>query len=261
MVEADDFHSPDNKRKMARGEALTDADRMPWLDAVAMAARLQLYCTGGAVIACSSLKRAYRDRLRASLPECQFIHLAGPRALIAERLAGRKGHFVGETLLDSQLATLEPLEAGETGFTFRFHGQSTGLSTTPWKNCGTCSRLKPPPPAEPGDGDQREDIMLKHLTRTALAAIAIGALTTTALAADFSFRFQSSDPAGNPNFELQQGWTEAVKEKTGGRIEIELLPVNRSSPIQRPRMRSRPVFWTVISPTPPISPARTRPSA
>lgn len=116
MVEADDFHSPDNKRKMAAGEALTDADRMPWLDAVAMATRLQLYCTGGAVVACSSLKRAYRNRLRASLPACRFVHLTGPRALIAERLANRQGHFVGETLLDSQLATLEPLEAGESGF-------------------------------------------------------------------------------------------------------------------------------------------------
>lgn len=117
MVEADDFHSPENKRKMAGGEALTDTDRLPWLDAVAMAARLQLYCTGGAVIACSSLKRAYRNRLRSSLPACRFIHLSGPRALIAERLANRQGHFVGEALLDSQLETLEPLEAGEPGFT------------------------------------------------------------------------------------------------------------------------------------------------
>lgn len=117
MVEADDFHSPENKRKMAAGEALSDDDRMPWLDAVALAARLQLYCTGGAVIACSSLKRAYRDRLRAALPACRFIHLSGPRALIADRLVNRQGHFVGETLLDSQLATLEPLQAGEPGFT------------------------------------------------------------------------------------------------------------------------------------------------
>ena len=66
--------------------------------------------------------------------------------------------------------------------------------------------------------------MLKHLTRTALAAVAAGAFATTALAADYSLRFQSSDPAGNPNFELQQGWTEAVKEKTGGRIEIDAAP-------------------------------------
>ncbi|AMN54274.1 hypothetical protein ACP90_19725 [Labrenzia sp. CP4] len=116
MVEADDFHSPENKRKMAAGKALTDADRMPWLDAVSLAAKLQIYCAGGAVIACSSLKRAYRDRLRAALPTCIFVHLAGERGLIAERLGGRQGHFVGETLLDSQLATLEPLQVGEAGF-------------------------------------------------------------------------------------------------------------------------------------------------
>ncbi|QFT70322.1 Lactate-binding periplasmic protein precursor [Labrenzia sp. THAF35] len=67
--------------------------------------------------------------------------------------------------------------------------------------------------------------MLKLLTRTALAAVAAGALATTAMAADYSFRFQSSDPAGNPNFVLQQGWAASVKEKTGGKIEVELLPV------------------------------------
>ncbi|WP_428643742.1 TRAP transporter substrate-binding protein [Roseibium sp.] len=67
--------------------------------------------------------------------------------------------------------------------------------------------------------------MLKMLTKTALAAVAAGALMASASAADYSLRFQSSDPAGNPNFELQQGWAESVKEKTGGRVEIELLPV------------------------------------
>jgi TRAP-type mannitol/chloroaromatic compound transport system substrate-binding protein len=67
--------------------------------------------------------------------------------------------------------------------------------------------------------------MLKNLTKIALSAVAVGALMSSAIAADFSFRFQSSDPAGNPNFELQQGWAASVKEKTGGRIEIDLLPV------------------------------------
>ncbi|MCV0428874.1 MAG: gluconokinase [Roseibium sp.] len=117
LVEADDFHSPQNKRKMAAGEALSDGDRLPWLDAVALAARLQVYCTGSSVVACSSLKRTYRDRLRSSLQSCRFLHLAGPRALIKERLCNRQGHFVGETLLDSQLATLEPLNTDEDGFT------------------------------------------------------------------------------------------------------------------------------------------------
>ena len=67
--------------------------------------------------------------------------------------------------------------------------------------------------------------MLKHLTRATLAAVAAGAIATSALGADYSFRFQSSDPAGNPNFVLQQGWAKSVAEKTGGKIEIELLPV------------------------------------
>jgi TRAP-type mannitol/chloroaromatic compound transport system substrate-binding protein len=67
--------------------------------------------------------------------------------------------------------------------------------------------------------------MLKNLTKIALSAVAAGALMSSAIAADFSFRFQSSDPAGNPNFELQQGWAASVKDKTGGRIEIDLLPV------------------------------------
>ncbi|MCX2721754.1 hypothetical protein [Roseibium salinum] len=67
--------------------------------------------------------------------------------------------------------------------------------------------------------------MLKTLTRTALAAVAVGGLMASAAAQEFSFRFQSSDPSGNPNFELQQGWAESVKEKTDGRVEINLLPV------------------------------------
>ncbi|WP_417689380.1 TRAP transporter substrate-binding protein [Roseibium sp.] len=67
--------------------------------------------------------------------------------------------------------------------------------------------------------------MLKSITKLALAAVAAGALTAAASAQEFKFRFQSADTAGNPNFTLQQGWTEKVKEKTGGRVEIELLPV------------------------------------
>ncbi|MBN9669581.1 gluconokinase [Labrenzia aggregata] len=141
MVEADDFHSPENKRKMAAGEALSDADRMPWLDAVTLAAKLMIYCEGGAVIACSSLKRTYRDRLRAALPSCRFIHLTGPRALIAERLAGRQGHFVGEPLLDSQLATLEPLEAGEAGITLEISRPIDRLVDSALEELG---RIAPP---------------------------------------------------------------------------------------------------------------------
>ncbi len=67
--------------------------------------------------------------------------------------------------------------------------------------------------------------MLMSFTKVALAAIATTAITASAFAAEFNFKFQSSDPAGNPNFELQQGWTKSLSEKTDGRVEIELLPV------------------------------------
>ncbi|WP_417669839.1 gluconokinase [Roseibium sp.] len=116
MVEADDFHSPANKAKMSKGLALTDADRMPWLDAVVLAGKAGCADQGGAVIACSALRRIYRDRLRDGLKDCLFIHLTGDSGLIEARLNSRKNHFVGANLLFSQLSVLEPLEADETGF-------------------------------------------------------------------------------------------------------------------------------------------------
>ncbi|WP_428643744.1 gluconokinase [Roseibium sp.] len=117
MVEADDFHNEESKRKMLAGVALTEADRMPWLDAVAAAALRRISTTGIAVVACSALRRVYRERLNKALPGCVFIHLTGPEALIEDRLNNRKGHFVGKALLGSQLETLEPLEETEPGFT------------------------------------------------------------------------------------------------------------------------------------------------
>ncbi len=116
MVEADDFHSPSNKAKMSKGLALTDADRMPWLDAVIHAARTGCLEAGGVVVACSSLRRIYRDRLRGGLKDCLFIHLTGEAGLIEARLQSRKNHFVGANLLFSQLSVLESLEADEAGF-------------------------------------------------------------------------------------------------------------------------------------------------
>jgi carbohydrate kinase (thermoresistant glucokinase family) len=87
---------------------LTDADRWPWLDAIAAAIAGWLAEGRIAVVTCSALKRAYRDRLRAAGPGVRFVHLAGSRALIARRLAARRGHFMPPGLLDSQFAALEP---------------------------------------------------------------------------------------------------------------------------------------------------------
>lgn len=110
FCDADDLHPPSNVAKMAAGTPLTDADRWPWLDRVAaeLAGRAPL------VMACSALRRAYRDRIRAGAGgPVLFIHLSGPRELVAERLAARKGHFMPPALLESQFATLEPPGEGE----------------------------------------------------------------------------------------------------------------------------------------------------
>ena len=104
FIEADDHHAPDAIARMARGEALTDDDRWGWLDRIAEAAD----AAGPSVIACSALKHAYRDRLEGHLGPLDVLFLDGPRALIARRMAARTDHYMPTSLLDSQLATLEP---------------------------------------------------------------------------------------------------------------------------------------------------------
>ncbi|RVV99975.1 gluconokinase [Mesobaculum littorinae] len=105
FVEADDHHSAEAIARMARGEALTDDDRWGWLDRVAQAALAEGRPTA---IACSALKRAYRDRLSETLGEIDVIHLDGARDLVARRMADRAGHFMPVSLIDSQLSALEP---------------------------------------------------------------------------------------------------------------------------------------------------------
>jgi gluconokinase len=112
-AEADDFHPAANIAKMSAGRPLDDADRAPWLDAIAgwIAGRGDR----GGVVSCSALRRRYRDRLRAAAPGLIFVHLDGPPELIASRLAARMRHFMPAGLLDSQLEALEPLAADESG--------------------------------------------------------------------------------------------------------------------------------------------------
>jgi gluconokinase len=111
--DADDLHSDANRAKMAAGTPLTDDDRWPWLDAVGESLRAAR--DTGLVMACSALRRAYRDRIRAAAPDVVFVHLDGTRELLAARIAARADHFMPSTLLESQLATLEPLESDEAG--------------------------------------------------------------------------------------------------------------------------------------------------
>jgi gluconokinase len=111
FVDADDLHPAANKTKMASGIPLDDDDRAPWLDAVAAAARKG----GPVVVACSALKRSYRERLANGIPGVAFLELVVSREELTRRLAARSHEFMSPTLLDSQLATLESLAPDEPG--------------------------------------------------------------------------------------------------------------------------------------------------
>lgn len=111
FYEGDDFHSPENVAKMRQGIPLTDEDRESWLRALREVIVRSLAKNELAAITCSALKAKYREQLQGGQSNdgrVRFVYLTGPRELIEERLKNRHGHFMPPTLLDSQLATLEP---------------------------------------------------------------------------------------------------------------------------------------------------------
>jgi carbohydrate kinase (thermoresistant glucokinase family) len=112
FADADGFHPAANIAKMAAGQPLTDADRWPWLDAIAAHIEAARAAAQPVVVACSALRRTYRDRLRAGHKDLIFLHLAGEAGLIGDRQAARQGHFMPPSLMASQFATLED-PAGE----------------------------------------------------------------------------------------------------------------------------------------------------
>lgn len=118
FVEGDEFHPPDNVRKMAAGIPLTDDDRVGWLDSLSQRLRQAKRTDETIVMSCSALKRAYREILRRGAPGLQLIWLHGPRELLQQRMATRKGHFMPVALLDSQLATLEAPTPDEAAWEF-----------------------------------------------------------------------------------------------------------------------------------------------
>lgn len=124
FADADTFHSPENIAKMHAGTPLTDADRGPWLAAIAAWIAERSAAGTGGVVTCSALKRRYRDVLRDGRDDVCFASLTAPRDVLAARMAHRRGHFMPASLLDSQLAALEPLQPGEPG-------SSIDASTTP----------------------------------------------------------------------------------------------------------------------------------
>ncbi|MFD4691080.1 gluconokinase, GntK/IdnK-type [Streptomyces sp. NPDC058463] len=111
--DADDFHSATARAGMAAGQALTDADREPWLDAISAWLDHEIAANQPAVVTCSALKRAYRDRLLSGRPEVRLVYLHGTPELIRSRLSGRRGHFFPASLLESQLADFEEPEPDE----------------------------------------------------------------------------------------------------------------------------------------------------
>lgn len=114
FIDADALHPLDNVRKMAAGTPLEDADRWPWLALVGKA--LADASETGLVMACSALKRVYREAILAEAPGVRFVLLHGTRDVLSRRMEGRTDHFMPTSLLDSQFALLEELDADEPGF-------------------------------------------------------------------------------------------------------------------------------------------------
>lgn len=116
-LDADDFHPPANIDKMSTGTPLTDADRAPWLALLRAELDRRVTTAEPAVLACSALKRAYRDVLRAGTGVVGFVYMRASREVLVERLAGRADHFFPGDLIDSQLATLEEPDDEENALT------------------------------------------------------------------------------------------------------------------------------------------------
>ena len=107
FFDADDFHPASNVEKMARGDALSDQDRQPWLESLHDLIKTQLESNQSVILACSALKQSYRDALRGKLANVRFLYLDGSFELIKRRLGGRSGHFMKADLLRSQFEALE----------------------------------------------------------------------------------------------------------------------------------------------------------
>ena len=113
FTDGDDLHPASNKAKMAAGIPLDDDDRWPWLHVIGEYMAAELALGQPTVVACSALKRSYRDLLREHVPSVVFVHLTGPADVIRDRMLARTHEFMPTALLTSQLATLEPIESDE----------------------------------------------------------------------------------------------------------------------------------------------------
>ena len=127
FFDGDDFHPPANKAKMASGTPLNDEDRAPWLAEIGTALATPGDGAGTRIIACSALKRSYRDLLRSHAPELVFIHLSGAEATIAGLIIGRAQEYKPSTLPASQLQLLDPLGQDEAHISVDILGDPASL--------------------------------------------------------------------------------------------------------------------------------------
>jgi len=127
--DGDVLHPPANVAKMHAGIPLTDADRWPWLRALGEWIDARIAAGESAVVACSALKRSYRDLLGQGRPEVRLVFLTADREVLAARLAARHGHFFQASLLDSQFAALEPPSPEEGVLTVEATGPPAGVAT------------------------------------------------------------------------------------------------------------------------------------
>lgn len=121
--EGDELHPRANVEKMSRGQALTDDDRWPWLEAIGTWMDERRAVGEHGVLTCSALRRAYRDLLRDGRPGVRFLHVATDPETLRQRLEHRRDHYMPASLLPSQLATLEPLQDDEPGVTVTGQGE------------------------------------------------------------------------------------------------------------------------------------------
>jgi len=128
FLEGDDLHSEGNRRRMAAGHALDDADRLPWLQAIAAWIGAAESAGHDAVVTCSALRRDYRDLIRDGHPSVRFVALDLTPDELRQRLGERRDHFMPATLLDSQLATLEPLGPDEPGLRVDAAGSAAAVA-------------------------------------------------------------------------------------------------------------------------------------
>lgn len=129
FLDGDDYHPAENVEKMSSGIPLTDADRWPWLDRLGVEVEAAVAARGSVVLACSALRRAYRDRLSKACAEAPlFLHLNGTRDLIGARMAARRDHYMPVGLLDSQIQTLEPIEADENALVLKIDAPADDIA-------------------------------------------------------------------------------------------------------------------------------------